>query len=120
MRRPGEYEPKGPEPLGEILSRLFAARGWGRRQGRLRLEDAWAAVAGPDTARHTRVGNLRRGVLEVLVDNGVLLQELANFHKRRLLKQLRGRLNGVTLTDLRFRAGVWDNEGKSPQEGPAQ
>ena len=23
---------KGPEVLGEILSRLFAARGWGRRQ----------------------------------------------------------------------------------------
>ena len=29
---------KGPESLGEILSRLFTARGWGRRQDRLRLE----------------------------------------------------------------------------------
>ena len=25
---------KGPELLGEVLSRLFAARGWGRRQRR--------------------------------------------------------------------------------------
>jgi hypothetical protein len=37
------------------------------------------------------------------VDNGILLQELAHFHKRRLLELLRSRLPGVTLTDLRFR-----------------
>ena len=37
-------DPKGPESLGEILSRLFTARGWGRRQDRLRLEEAWAAA----------------------------------------------------------------------------
>ena len=35
-------DPKGPEPLSEVLSRLFAARGWGRQQDRLRLERAWA------------------------------------------------------------------------------
>jgi len=97
---------KGPEPLGEVLSRLFAARGWGRRQARLQLEEAWADVAGPERARQTRVGALRRGVLEILVGNAVLLQELAHFQKRRLLEQLRGRLPGTTLTDLRFRAGA--------------
>jgi predicted nucleic acid-binding Zn ribbon protein len=99
---------KGPELLSEILSRLFTARGWGRRQDRLRLEQAWAgAVAACGLApEHTRVGGLRRGVLEVLVDNAVLLQELAHFHKRRLLEHLRGRLPGATVNDLRFRAGV--------------
>lgn len=97
---------RGPEPVGEILSRLFAARGWGRRQERLRLEEAWAAAAGAEVARHTRAGALRRGVLEVMVDNAVLLQELAHFQKRRLLENLRGRLPGMTLADLRFRAGV--------------
>ena len=45
-------------------------------------------------------------MLEVEVDNAVLLQELAHFHKRRLLEQLRRRLPGTPLTDLRFRAGV--------------
>jgi predicted nucleic acid-binding Zn ribbon protein len=97
---------KGPEPLGEILSRLFAARGWGRHQDRLRLEEAWAAAVGPEAAPHTRVAALRRGVLEVTVANAVLLQELAHFHKRRLLQELRRRLPGTTLTDLRFRNGV--------------
>jgi predicted nucleic acid-binding Zn ribbon protein len=97
---------RGPERLGEILSRLFAARGWGRRQDRLRLEKAWTEAAGPEFAAHTRPAALRRGVLEVMVDNAVLLQELAHFHKRRLLEQLRRQLPDTTLTDLRFRAGV--------------
>jgi predicted nucleic acid-binding Zn ribbon protein len=104
-------ERKGPEPVGEILSRLFAARGWGRRQDRLRLEEAWAAAAGPQAAKQTRVAGLRRGVLEVIVGNAVLLQELAHFQKRRLLEQLRRRLPGTALTDVRFRAGVIEDSG---------
>jgi predicted nucleic acid-binding Zn ribbon protein len=97
---------KGPEPLGEILSRLFVAKGWGRRQAQLHLEQAWAEAVGPEGTKHTRVAGLRRGVLEVMVGNAVLLQELAHYGKRRLLEELRRRLPGTTLTDLRFRAGV--------------
>ncbi len=106
----GKNPDKGPEPLGEILARLFTARGWGRRQGRLHLERAWAEAVGPEFAPHTRVVALRRGVLEVEVANAVLLQELAHFHKKRLLQLLRGRLSNTTLTDLRFCAGTWNTE----------
>jgi predicted nucleic acid-binding Zn ribbon protein len=102
---------KGPELLGEILGRLFAARGWGRRQERLHLEQAWAQAVGPEGAGQTRVNGLRRGVLEVTVGNGVLLQELAHYQKRRLLEGLRSRLPGTTISDLRFRAGVIKNQG---------
>ncbi len=70
------------------------------------MEKAWAEAVGAEFAAHTRPAALRRGVLEVMVDNAVLLQELAHFHKRRLLEQLRRQLPGTTLTDLRFRAGV--------------
>ncbi len=98
---------QGPEPLKEVLARLFTARGWGRRQARLHLEKAWAAAVGPEQAAHTRVAGWRRGTLEVEVDNAVLMQELAHFHKRRLLEQLRSSLAGTTLIDLRFKAGTW-------------
>ena len=108
--RTTDHGPKGPELLSEVLARLFTARGWGRRQARLHLERAWAEAVGPEFAAQTRVVALRRGVLEVVVANGVLLQELAHFHKRRLLEGLRGRLPGTTLTDLRFRAGVIENK----------
>jgi predicted nucleic acid-binding Zn ribbon protein len=104
------FEQKGPEPLRDILGRLFITRGWGRQQERLQLERAWAAAAGAETAKQTRVGGLRRGVLEVLVGNAILLQELAHFQKRRLLEEMRRQLPGRAVLDLRFRAGVVNEE----------
>jgi predicted nucleic acid-binding Zn ribbon protein len=97
---------KSPELIGDVLGRLFTLRGWGRRQGQLHLEKAWAEVAGVEFAKQTRVARLRRGVLEVVVGSAVLLQELAHYHKRRLLEALRAKLPGTPLNDLRFRAGV--------------
>ena len=69
-------DPKGPEPLSEILSRLFAARGWGRQQDRLRLERAWEAAVGAEYVHVTRVAGFRRNVLEVEVKGAVPMQEL--------------------------------------------
>jgi hypothetical protein len=99
---------EGPELLKEILSRIFVARGWGRKQERLRLEQAWAeCVAACGLApERTRVNGVRRGVLEVLVDNAVMLQEMTHFYKRKLLEMIRGRITGTTINDLRFRAGI--------------
>ena len=102
------HEPnRDPEPIREILSRLFTARGWGRRQARLHLERAWEASAGDEFVPHTRVLGLRRGILEVEVDSSVMLQKLAHYEKRRLLQALQAKLPGEKLKDLRFRAGSW-------------
>jgi predicted nucleic acid-binding Zn ribbon protein len=100
-------ENRGPENLADVLARLFTARGWGRKSERVRLEQAWQDTVGAELARETRPGRLRRGVLEIEVRNGVLMQELAQFRKRKLLAALRERLPGMTLADLRFRVGVW-------------
>ena len=98
---------KGPENLSDVLARLFTARGWGRKSERTRLEAAWADAVGEAVAPATRVGAFRRGVLEVEVRGGVLMQELAQFRKRELLAAVRQRLPGVTVADLKFRAGAW-------------
>jgi predicted nucleic acid-binding Zn ribbon protein len=98
---------KGPENLGDILGRLFASRGWGRKNDRLKLETAWAEAAGPELLKSTRLMHLRRGVMEVEVKTAVLMQELAQFHKRSLLGKLRKLLPTLTLTDLKFKAGAW-------------
>src|SRR5262245_1122291 len=97
---------KGPEPLAEILSRLFTAKGWGRRQARMHLEKAWSDAAGPKFAAATRVLSLRQGLLEVEVASAILMQELAGFYKRKLLEKLRTALPGEKINDLRFRAGA--------------
>lgn len=104
-RKDARKESASPELLGEVLSRLFAVRGWGRRSERVRLEQTWAEVAGATVAAGTRLGALRRGVLEVLVVSPALLQELAHFQKRRLLSELKARLP-TPITDLRFRIGA--------------
>ncbi len=98
---------RGPENLADVLGRLFAARGWGRKNERLRLETAWADAIGPELLPNTRVATIRRGVLEVEVRTAVLMGELTQFHKRSLLGKLRKTLVGITLTDLKFRAGAW-------------
>ena len=98
---------RGPENIADILGRLFTSRGWGRKNDRLRLEGAWADAVGPELIKETRVGGIRRGVLEVEVKNAVLLQELTQFHKRGLLAKLRAAMPGQTLTDIKFRAAGW-------------
>ncbi|HEV3440439.1 MAG TPA: DUF721 domain-containing protein [Gemmata sp.] len=98
---------RGPENIGDILGRLFVSRGWGRKNDRLRLETAWAEAAGEQLVKDTRVLGMKRGVLEIDVRNAVLIQELTQFHKRGLLGKLRKSLPGITLTDIKFRAGVW-------------
>ena len=53
---------RGPENLADILGRLFTSRGWGRKNDRMRLESAWAAVAGEELLKDTHVLGMRRGV----------------------------------------------------------
>ena len=96
--------PKGPEPLKDVIAQLFVSRGWGRASERKRLEDAWAKAAGEIVAGQTRVLVLKRGVLDIEVRGGVLLQELASFHKRKLLEAMKTLLPGHPLKELRFRS----------------
>lgn len=98
---------RGPENIADILGRLFVSRGWGRKNDRQRLEAAWAEAAGESLLKDTRVLGMKRGVLEIDVRNAVLIQELTQYHKRGLLGKLRKSLPSVTLTDIKFRAGVW-------------
>jgi hypothetical protein len=98
---------RGPEKLSDVLGRLFASRGWGRKNDRMRIESAWAEVAGDEWRKSTRVLGLKRGVLEIEVKNAVLMSELAQYHKRGLLASLRKALAGVAVTDIKFRAGAW-------------
>ena len=98
---------RGPEKIADVLGRLFTSRGWGRKNDRMRLEVAWADAVGEELLKNTRVLGLKRGVLEIDVKNAVLMSELTQFHKRGLLAKLRKTLAGVTLTDIKFRAGAW-------------
>lgn len=94
-----------PEPIKEVLARLFTARGWGRRQGRMQLERAWAEAVGADYDEKTRVLGLKRGTFEIEVASGVIVQELTHYHRKRLLDVLRAKLPGQAIKELRFKVG---------------
>lgn len=106
MFRP-DPPPSGPENLADVLGRLFVSRGWGRLSERTQLETAWSEVAAEEFGPVTRVAGLRRGTLEIEVKNAVVIQELAHFHKRRILSELRALLPKVKISDVKFRAAGW-------------
>ena len=94
----------GPQTIGNILSELMARRGFARVQSTEALETAWRQAAGPLAAAYTRVGAIRRGVLEVVVANSTLVQELG-YQKQEILAALQQLLPEENIKCLRFRAG---------------
>jgi predicted nucleic acid-binding Zn ribbon protein len=93
----------GPKKLGDVLGQVFAARGLGQVTALRELELAWREVASEVVYKHTRLGALRRGTLEILVDHSTLLQELEGFQKQSLLAGLMERVRHSDVRALRFR-----------------
>src|SRR5271157_5388866 len=96
---------RGPRPLSEILGELFTVRGYGRLRALSELEEVWNTAVGEPHCHQTRVGELRRGVLNVTVAHPTLLEELAAFRKPALLQALRTGAPGTTIHDIRFGLG---------------
>ncbi len=99
--------PAGPEPIGDILTRLFTSRGWTRRLERQRLESLWTDICPESYRSDSRVLSLKRGILEIEVRSTVLMQELAQFHERSLLAKLQTKLANPKLKKIKFRLGIW-------------
>src|SRR3954447_687261 len=108
---------RGPRVLSEILGDLFTARGYGRLRAAGELEEVWNTAVGEPHCHQTRVGEVRHGVLTVVVAHPTLLGELAAFRKAELLQALRAGAPGTTIHDIRFPVGPI--EGPEGAEGPA-
>lgn len=93
-----------PHKIADILSDLIAKRGYTRRVTGVSHAEAWRQAAGEQMSQFTRVGPIRRGVLEVTVANSTLVQELT-FQKRTILQQLADLLPTEKIADLRCRVG---------------
>ncbi len=95
---------RGPQAIGNVLSELMARRGYARVQSAAAFDEAWREAAGPLAAKYSRPGQLRRGVLEVVVANSTVMQELS-FQKSEIIKSLTGLLPDQGIENLRFRVG---------------
>ena len=95
---------RSPQTIGNVLSELMSRRGYARVQSAAAYDAAWHEAAGPLAAKYTRVGQLRRGTLEVIVANSTLVQELG-FQKQTLLQSLAELLPDEGIKNIRFRTG---------------
>jgi predicted nucleic acid-binding Zn ribbon protein len=94
----------GPKRIGSIINQLLARRGYAQLQTVNQLAEAFKAAVGASLADHVQTGNIRRGVLEVVVRDGSTMQELA-FVKKKILQKLLETSPESKITDIKFRLG---------------
>ena len=93
-----------PKTAAQILGQLMARKGYAQTESANELEAAWNQIIDPKWKSKTKVGVIRRGVLEIVVSNSTVNQQL-EFTKRKLLTALQTQLPKNNLKDLRFRVG---------------
>jgi predicted nucleic acid-binding Zn ribbon protein len=90
--------------IADVLSELHARRGYSRFKECESLGEAWSAAVGKRLAGVTRVGAVRRGVLEVTAADSASAQEL-QFQKEQILTKLTAALPEQKIRDLRCKVG---------------
>lgn len=93
-----------PAPAGSVLDALTRTMGVRDRLEPYRVWKVWAEVVGPQTAQHAQPFRLRGGVLEVLVDHPVWMQQL-QLLKPRILERLNRAIAPALLEDIHLRHG---------------
>ncbi len=93
-----------PKRVRDLINDIITRRGIAAEQSNHELQGAWDSAAGMDIANQTRIGSLRRGVLEIVVDNSSLLQ-MVSFDQVRLLEQINHQLRKADIKRLQFRVG---------------
>lgn len=83
----------------------MARRGYAQVEAAGQRDEAWKVAVGTQMAPHSRLGNIRRGVVEVTVCNSAVLQELT-FRKTELIKKIATALPDQKIRDMRFRVGT--------------
>ncbi len=94
---------KQPKPIGKVIAQLVQRRGFAQVRTADQRDTVWRTLIG-DMASDTQLGSLRRGVLEIIVSNSLLMQELT-FRKEELLTGLQEALPEAKVEQLRFRVG---------------
>ena len=81
-------------------------RGMAPRRGVLaKVRRAWAAAAGPEIAKKTRVEAFDRGVLTVAVASSAVKHHLGTFMLEELLEGLEQHLDQTQVRTIRFKVG---------------
>jgi predicted nucleic acid-binding Zn ribbon protein len=88
-----------------VLAQLITARGYGRIQADADFTATWQKAAGETLAQYSIPGRLKRGVLEVIASNSMVVQELT-FQKQQILDVLRDQCPDAKIRNVKFRIGA--------------
>lgn len=97
-----QYHAKRPRRIADLLNTLMARRGYCELEASGERDEAWKAVLGPPMSAYSRIGVIRRGVVEVSVSHSAALQELT-FRKAELIRKISAALPDQKIHDMRFR-----------------
>jgi hypothetical protein len=88
----------------DLINYLLAGKGYIQTQSKTELAESWRIAVGQKWQAKTVVGNLRHGVLEVVVESSAAHQQL-KFIKQQVLTSLQNQLPQNKIRDIRFRVG---------------
>jgi predicted nucleic acid-binding Zn ribbon protein len=90
-----------PSRIGDLVRRFMQERGWLEPGPYEALFREWEKVAGPGLAAHSRLVDVRDGILQVEVDHPGWLQ-MAHLRKAALLEAARAGSPRAAIDDIRF------------------
>ena len=108
-RRSPKPDPKGRRQavaVGDLVAPALRELGVPSTRLTRRVQEAWSLAADPTWEGETVPLRLIGGVLVVGVRSAALRQEIAQFHRERLLSVLKAALPDVSLVAIRFTAEV--------------
>lgn len=119
---PGADE-RDPQPIGRLVSRISAERGWHERLAHGRVFGSWARLVGAEVAEHAEPVSLREGELTVRASSTAWATQLRLLQRQLLGKIAAGVGHGV-VTRMRingpaapsWRKGVRHIPGRGPRD----
>lgn len=93
-----------PQAASDLVGSALRDLGIPSQRVTEQLRDAWQVAADPQWQERVTLRGIRGGVLEIGVSSAALRNELASFHKDRLLSVMRTALPDISLVAIRFHA----------------
>jgi predicted nucleic acid-binding Zn ribbon protein len=90
-----------PKSISTVLNRLFQERGYASQQSRDLLEEHWREAVGDLLSSQSKVGQLKRGQLQVYAANDIVRSEL-EYQKSKILQHLQTQLPLMGINGVRI------------------
>ncbi|MEU0530488.1 DciA family protein [Amycolatopsis tolypomycina] len=112
-------DPRDPQPLGRLVSRLVSDRGWNESVTSARVFAQWARLVGEDVAEHAQPVALKDGELTVRASSTAWATQLRLLQGKLLAKIAAGVGNGV-VKRMRIQGPTAPSWRKGPRHVPGR